>query len=275
MVDEAATRDELETRLERERKARLELESVAEKATRELYLALQEAKSANQSLRDFVAIASHDLRAPISAIVGFAQTLTKKWASLDEDQRLEFIGIIDRAGHQLAGLVDDLLTVSRIEAGALDVQREVVALRNAAARAMENFVDHSGDVEIHIDDGTSVEADPEHLQRILVNYLSNGIKYGSPPIEVQTVASNGWVEIKVIDHGEGVPEAFVPRLFQKFSRADSETARQQRGTGLGLAIVKGLANANGGDARYEPNEPKGACFVVRLPGAHAATSDKS
>ena len=111
--------------------------------------------------------------------------------------------------------------------------------------------------------------DPAHLTRILDNYVGNAVKYGDPPICIEAELVGDFVELRVRDHGPGVPPELVPRLFTKFDRGDTPATRATHGTGLGLSIVKGLAEANHGDARYQRNEPNGGCFVVRLPAAVA------
>lgn len=130
-------------RLEHERKARLEAERIAESATSRLYSTMEELKSLNRALRDFVAVASHDLRTPITAVSGYAALLNEQWDSLSENDKRRFLATIDRSARSLESLIADLLTVS------------------------------------------SVEADPGHVQRILVNCLNNAIKYGAPPIEIE------------------------------------------------------------------------------------------
>jgi signal transduction histidine kinase len=95
--------------------------------------------------------------------------------------------------------------------------------------------------------------------------VTNAFNYGSDPVKVQVRSTNGWVELLVSDSGEGVPSEFVPKLFEKFARADKKMNRATQGTGLGLSIVRGLAKAMGGDAFYEPNRPSGAVFGVRMP----------
>jgi signal transduction histidine kinase len=109
--------------------------------------------------------------------------------------------------------------------------------------------------------------DPSHLTRILDNYKGNAFKYGHPPVHIEAERVGDFVELRVRNHGPGVPPEFVPRLFTKFDRADTPTTRTTQGTGLGLSIVKRLAEAKHGDVRYQPNEPQGGCFVVRLPAA--------
>lgn len=259
----------LRRRLERERAARREAETIAERVTAELYasksaltLANDELQALNQSLREFVAIASHDLRNPLTAILGLSATLETKWERIPEESRTEFFGMIRRKGEDLTRMTDDLLTVSRIEAGQLDLHAEVVKLHDAVATAIESFAQHRTDIVLDVDDA-EVVADPFHLQRILANFVGNALKYGGPPVEVEAHENGAWTEILVRDHGDGVPADLVPRLFGKFARG--EAAREKGGTGLGLSIVQGLARANGGDTWYEPVSPHGSCFGVRLP----------
>jgi signal transduction histidine kinase len=111
--------------------------------------------------------------------------------------------------------------------------------------------------------------DEEHLQRMVTNYLVNSLRYGAPPVTVRACRVGADVEVRVLDRGLGVPEEFRARVFDKFARGDKRLSRDNQGTGLGLAIVRGLARAAGGDAWYEPNEPSGASFGLRLPAAPA------
>lgn len=272
-------------RLDREKAARREAESIAERVTAQLYSSVQELKqlneevertnrdleAANQSLRDFVAVASHDLRGPASAVLGFASTLSKKWDVLPEADKLEFLEIIERRGRFLSRMLDSLLTISRIEAGALDVHRETLEADAVIARALEDLSEERvAGVEVVCSPGLFVEADPDHVQRILVNYITNAFKYGRPPVIVEARGTGPYVEFVVRDHGDGIPPVFADRLFHKFSRAETEVTRKEKGAGLGLSIVQGLAMANDGEAWYEENRPTGSCFGVRLPGMKAA-----
>jgi PAS domain S-box-containing protein len=214
---------------------------------------------ANRAMQSFVATASHDLRTPLTSVVGYARLLQQHGSSLDEEQRDTFVAAVLRAGEQAVRLVDDLLTLSKIQAGAVDVRKEAVAVPVAAQEAAS---DAGVDVELDRIDQVAVHVDRDHLHRILVNLLANGAKYGKPPLSLSATSDNGCVEVRLTDEGDGVPEDFRPRLFEAFARADS--ARTLPGTGLGLSIVKGLVEANGGEVRYEPGIPRGACFVVRL-----------
>ncbi|MGH2691801.1 MAG: sensor histidine kinase [Actinomycetota bacterium] len=283
--EDAAQLERVRRRLAREKAARLEAESIAESVTGKLYASVQELRllneqvertnrdleAANQTLRDFVAVASHDLRGPVSAVLGFASTLSKKWDILPDAEKLEFLEIIERRGRFLSRMLDSLLTVSRIEAGALDVHREVLEADAVIARAFEDLgEDRASAVQVTCPGGLRLEADPDHVQRILVNYVTNAFKYGRPPVILEARNTGPYVEFVVRDHGDGIPPGFEERLFHKFARAESEITRKEKGAGLGLSIVQGLARANDGEAWYEANRPTGSCFGVRLPGLKAA-----
>lgn len=234
----------------------------AELADRERAVAA-DLEAANEAMRDFVAIASHDLRTPIAAIRGYAQLIDGSWDSLpDADKREHARTIARQAGH-LSRIVTDLLTVSRLDTGALQPEREPVAVGDVVRQIVGDLrLGH--DVEVDVDEGTEVHADVDHVTRIVRNLVENADSYGDPPIVVSARRNGSHVELRVRDHGDGVPEDFLPRLFGRFARSDRSASRSKHGTGLGLSIVRGLARAGGGDAWYEPAGP-GACFAVRLP----------
>lgn len=237
-------------------------------AERMLALANAELQRADELKSHFLAMASHELRTPLTAIAGFTSTLLDLGDQITDEQQREFLGIIGRQTSRLQRLVDDLLTLSSIESGALQAHPEPVELSLTLKRVVRELgAPHvtTSCVPEHV----TARADPDHLQQILVNYVGNAIKYGSPPIEVRARAVDGAVVIRVSDHGEGVPDPFVPKLFERFQRGPGRAGAE--GTGLGLSIVRGLAQAQGGDAWYEPNQPHGACFCVRLPSAAAPT----
>lgn len=267
--------ERLRRRLEREQRIRREAEEIAERATGDLYASLQqlgllneELERSNRAIRDFVSVASHDLRGPLTAMNGFVQLMQQRWEMFDDEQILEFLGIVGRQGQHLNRLVDDLLCISKIETGGLVARCEEIHLDRALDEAVASLGEIAQEIEIvHAPEEVRVLADPSHLSRIVVNYLTNAVKYGAPPFAAHCEVSSSFVDLRVCDHGGGVPEEFVPRLFEKFARADDSLTREHEGSGLGLSIVRGLARANGGDAWYEPNQPTGSCFSVRLPRA--------
>lgn len=231
----------------------------------ELEVANTNLQGVNESMRDFVAIASHDLRSPLTSVVGFSSLLADNWERIGESERREFVATINRQASHLSRLVDDLLALSGIEGGGLETHPEPIRLHEAVGRCLENNDLNPLELTLDCPQDLQVEVDALHLGRILDNYLLNAFKYGQAPFRFSAVHVEDMVEVRVTDHGPGVPPEFVDRLFGKFARDDTVTTRSIKGTGLGLAIVRGLAEANGGQAWYEPNVPGGACFVVRLP----------
>jgi signal transduction histidine kinase len=226
-------------------------------------------KTSNDSLRDFVAVASHDLRSPLVTIAGFTKILTDNWATLSDEARLKELGAIQRGVDRLSRLTDDLLTSAKVEGEANQARPEHIRLATALASYLEADREELGTVAMTCGPELVAVVDPSHLTRILDNYMGNAFKYGEPPICIEAQKVGDFVELRVRDHGPGVPPEFVSRLFTKFDRGDTPTTRATQGTGLGLSIVKALAEANHGDASYQPNEPNGGCFVVRLPAGAA------
>jgi signal transduction histidine kinase len=227
-------------------------------------------RQSRNAMRDFVAIASHDLRTPVSVIQGFSHLMSTSWDDLDEDDRKGFVVAIERQIVHLDRLIGDLLTVSKLDVGEVGTFAERLELTGVVTDAVRLIAGET-DVDVSFADPTVVFADPAHVARMIQNYLSNALTHGSSPFAVEIGTEEGFATVRVRDSGSGVSECFVPRLFEKFARMD-EKSKAARGTGLGLSIVRGLARANGGDAWYEPNKPKGACFAVRLPLA-ATRSD--
>lgn len=237
--------------------------SRAELSERERQTAV-ELQAANEAMREFLAIASHDLRTPVTVIKGFAATLSSDGAKVDEAQREQYLATIRRHADHLGVIIDDLLTTSRLDAGVVEPNPSLVVLRPFVERVVDDLRE-SLQTKIAVDDDLVAWVDEEHLQRMLTNYLVNALRYGMAPVEVIGRRRDGMVELLVCDAGQGVPEAFHERLFEKFARVDKRHSREKHGTGLGLAIVRGLARAGGGDAWYEHNVPRGACFGIRLP----------
>lgn len=218
-----------------------------------------------ETMRDFVAIASHDLRTPTAVVTGYASLLQTRWADISDEQKQDMVDAIARQAAHLGRLIEDLLTVSQIEANAVHSAPRIVEIEGAVAELLGDLGAEYAAVALDVEPGLRAYADPQHLTRILINYVKNAFVYGAPPVTVRGRARNGRAEILVADSGAGVPAEFRPRLFEKFARADRKTSKATQGTGLGLSIVRGLARAAGGDAWYEPNTPAGSIFGVRLP----------
>jgi signal transduction histidine kinase len=209
----------------------------------------------------FVASVSHELRTPLTAISGFTTTMTARWDQLAEEQKLTFLHTIDRQARRLNRLVDTVLLLSRIRAGRASSVREPVDVAEAARAAVEEL---SLDVEIDVigANHAAVEGDPDEIYQIFVNLLANATRYGADPIRIQIESDDHDVTTRVSDSGDGVPDEFVPHLFDSFTQAPS--AHTAQGSGLGLAIVKGLVENADGAVWYEHVRPRGACFVIRF-----------
>ncbi len=239
--------------------------TLADRMTADLRTSEERLRTANESLRGFVDVAAHDLRTPLTAIVGFSSILAHDSGALTPEDRAKAIATIDRQSQYMSRLIDDLLTTSTIDGGEISTHPERLNVADAVADCLEATKGYQHVVTVDCPSDLEVLCDPHHLSRMLDNYVQNALKYGSPPIRVDAARRGDQVEIRVSDQGSGVPTEFVPRLFAKFARA--QASQRQQGTGLGLSIVRGLAEANGGRVRYEPNVPRGSRFVLDLPSA--------
>lgn len=217
-----------------------------------------------ERLKDrFVAFASHEMRTPLTSIHGFSSTLVDRWDELSDEDRRSFVMIIDEQAERMRRMLDDMLVMTRINSGALVVDRRTVDLRREVDKVVAEFgIDG---IEVTCPEHVLVRVDPRHLHQALVNYLGNAFKYGDKPIEIKAVERAGWVDLLVCDNGPGIDAAFLPHLFEEFARAERHDKSTQAGSGLGLAIVRRLMQAQEVDVWFEPNEPSGACFGLRLP----------
>jgi len=255
------------TRLEATQSAILNILDDFDAERRKVEEANLDLQAVNEAMRGFVAVAAHDLRSPLASIVGFSSLLKVSWETLTDEHRRKFVTTIDRQSQNLSKLVDDLLTLSSTEGGSMTTRPKVIVMEEAIIRCLELGGGDATGVSVACSPDLVVRVDPDHLGRILDNYVQNALKYGAPPVQVTAKRRSGMVEVRVLDHGLGVPPEFVPRLFGKFARATSPKTAAQKGTGLGLSIARALAELNGGETFYEPNVPNGSCFVVRLPRA--------
>jgi two-component system phosphate regulon sensor histidine kinase PhoR len=218
----------------------------------------------------FVSTVSHELRAPLTSIYGFAETLLREDVAFGDDERRTFLGYIASEAQRLTGIVDALLSVARLEAGDLQVQfaptdlREVVSdVVQSAERELANGRRFVVDVP---EEPLDASADREKVRQILVNLVDNALKF-SPQGGTVTVAARRTrdaVQVRIVDEGSGVPQSEQERIFRKFYRAEA-TTQTPEGTGLGLFIARGLASAMGGRVWVDAEIGPGGCFVFELP----------
>ncbi len=226
-----------------------------------------ELQAANQLKTDLLAMLSHDIGQPLTAIRGYAQLLVHKWPDTTDEMRLMMLSRMRDSAERLGAMVSQILAMGRAEGPALVAEPQPVDVAVAVDQALAPLTDTVPGVFVADAGGATALVDPGHLQQILVNLVSNAGKYGRPPIEVSARSTgDGQLELRVRDHGAGIPEEFVPRLFERYTRAGTGEAL---GTGLGLFIVRRLTEANGGQVRLDPAVSPGACFVLTLPAAPA------
>ena len=225
----------------------------------------------NAAIREFLAMVVHEIRTPITVISGYASLLRDAPETFTPAEQAESLSTILLQTERLRRLTDTLLTHEELEAGAVRPEPVEVCVVEAIDGALAAAGPDTIDFKVSCDPGLTARVDPTHLQQVLVNYATNAVKYGAGPFKV-TAALEGdpaAVVVRVIDGGDGVPDDFVPRLFGRFARSEAARNRARvHGTGLGLSIVAGLLQANGGEAWYEPGEPRGARFCLRVPAAH-------
>ncbi len=230
-----------------------------------------EAEAANRSKDEFLAMVSHELRTPLNAITGWAAMLLQ--GKLDEARTRRAIETIERNARAQAQLIDDLLDISRIISGRLRLTVGKVDVSSVAEMALESVrlaADAKGvTLETRIDDGAgAITGDSDRVQQIIWNLLTNAIKFTPKGgrVTLRLVRSDETLTIEVTDTGQGIEEAFLPYVFERFKQADGSPTRAKGGLGLGLAIVRHLIELHGGqiEARSE-GLGRGATFVVSLP----------
>jgi PAS domain S-box-containing protein len=218
----------------------------------------------------FISTVSHELRAPLTSIYGFAETLLREDISFGEDERRTFLSYIASEAQQLTGIVDALLSVARLEAGDLQVQLAPTDLRDVVSDVVssaERELVNGGRFVIDVpEEPLDAAADREKVRQILANLVDNAVKF-SPQGGTVTIAARRTadaVQVRVVDEGSGVPPGEQERIFRKFYRADA-VGPAGGGSGLGLFIARGLASAMGGRLWMDSETGEGASFVFELP----------
>lgn len=218
--------------------------------------------------RDFVANVSHELRTPITAIQGFAETLLD--GALEEpDNRRAFMEIIAKQSDRLKSIIEDLLTLSRIEEEKQAITMQATALCDVLAAAIEVCQPRATakEIELRLECPADLQAtiNAPLLELAIVNLIDNAVKYsGTSKVEICATAGKENIAITVADQGEGIPQAHQHRLFERFYRIDKARSRKQGGTGLGLAIVKHIALSHNGDVSLRSTPSRGTTFTILL-----------
>ena len=221
--------------------------------------------------RDFVANVSHEIRTPLTSIKGYAETLLDG-AIKDKKNAEDFLGIISSDSNRLVQLVDDLLDLTRIESGKLNLKMSPYSLEAIVDRVFVGLKEQSQKSRItlrkEVPPGLpDVNVDEASIAQVLLNLISNGIKYNRDggSVVVSALKDGDFVRVNVSDTGIGIPEQDISRIFERFYRVDKARSREMGGTGLGLAIAKHIVQSHNGDVFVESELEKGSTFSFTLP----------
>ncbi|GHG81264.1 two-component sensor histidine kinase [Pseudodonghicola xiamenensis] len=235
-------------------------------------------EQAGQMRRDFVANVSHELRTPLTALMGFIETL-RGAARDDPAARARFLGIMEGEASRMNRLVGDLLSLNRVESEERVRPKEQINLTQTledTLHSLRPLAEEAG-VELGLtapEGDVEITGDPDQLRQVFTNLVENAIKYGGSGGRVDLVLTSSErdpavrsaaARVQVIDKGPGIDPVHLPRLTERFYRADNHRSRQLGGTGLGLAIVKHIVNRHRGRLRVESEVGQGAVFTVILP----------
>jgi PAS domain S-box-containing protein len=229
---------------------------------------------------DFIATVSHELRTPLTSIRGYLEMLRSEDVNLAAELTQRFLGIIDRNSEQLLSLIEDLLILSRMDSGTRSALDREVSIPDVVCAAVDTLQPAAGPANVSLtvqidDDVPAVAGDRDQLQRVVLNLLSNALKFTEEPeesedsgsISVRVSSRDGAVSLAVTDHGIGIAAEDQHLLFTRFYRAAAARERGIPGTGLGLAVVKGIVDGHGGTVRVNSAPGRGTTVTVHLPVA--------
>ncbi|MBB6097747.1 signal transduction histidine kinase/DNA-binding response OmpR family regulator/CHASE3 domain sensor protein [Deinobacterium chartae] len=236
----------------------------------EVDLKNRELQHADRLKSEFLANMSHELRTPLNAVIGFSELLAEQVYGPLNERQLGYLREIQHSGEHLLNLINDILDLSKIEAGRMDLALEAVrltdVLRSAEAMLRERALSGGLTLEVHSED-LEFRGDPRKLRQVVVNLLSNAVKFTPTGgrVSLEGRRSGDRIEIVVTDTGIGIAEADQAELFQPFTQVDGSLARRHEGTGLGLALTRRLGELHGGTVSVRSAPRQGSTFTVSLP----------
>ena len=233
-----------------------------------------EARAAEQMRVDFVANASHELRTPLSTLIGYTETLRERTSELDAETQERFLSIVHDEARRMQRVVEDLISLSRIEAEKFTTPTEAVDLEQLIEVSVESAKRMADERKSQLvtdiaADLPPIAADASQVLQVLDNLITNALRYGEPgtPVKVSATLEDEMVHVSVTDQGEGIAPEHIKRLTERFYRVDTSRSRSLGGTGLGLSIVKHIVERHRGRLTIESKLSKGTTVHVLLPVA--------
>ena len=242
-----------------------------EDLTAELEARNREVEKASRLKSEFLASVSHELRTPLHSITGFTDLLAEQVAGKLSEKQSHYLERISRSARHLLSLINDLLDLSRIEAGHLEIRQEYFPALEALVEVLETIMPQAAAKHIAITHTLAPDlalvADRTRFKQMLFNLLSNAVKFTPEGgrVEIGAEASEHFIDISVRDNGIGIPKDEQKAIFDEFYQAGATTRGVREGTGLGLAITRRLVEGHGGTISVESEPGKGSCFTIRLP----------
>ncbi|WP_207478326.1 sensor histidine kinase [Arenibaculum pallidiluteum] len=241
----------------------------------ERYMAARDsAEEASRARSQFLALMSHELRTPLNAIIGFSELIeTQALGPIGVERYVEYARDVRLSGSHLLALVNDLLDMSKIEAGKYELHRDVVDLRQIVRSCVRMMALRAQEADVMLVDRLDeirmppLNADERALKQVILNLLSNALKFteAGGRTEISGAVLGGWVEIRVEDDGIGIPPEHLTRIGRPFEQVDNAHTRRHAGTGLGLALSRSLVELHGGYLDIDSAQGRGTCVTVRLP----------
>lgn len=227
---------------------------------------------ANHTKDEFLANMSHELRTPLTGILGVAEVLLAEYQGPLTEKQARSVEMINSSGQHLLGLINDILDVSKIEAGKFELKPEIISINDLCLASLVFVKQMAAKKSISVEfspitDQNGIYADPKRLKQILVNLLTNAVKFTpeNGTVCLNVLEANHEVSFSVIDSGIGISPENLKKLFHPFVQLDSSLSRQYEGTGLGLILVKRLVELHGGQINVESEVGKGSCFQFSIP----------